>query len=145
LVTGFGYDDLEPEDITDGHGEYQIDAFHIDTSRVEDYATVTLIQVTFSDSLGSTKLIKLHAGLNYLLEQPKSVYSTISNVALRDKIEEFRDLRSDILPSNIRLQCYYATLGDPAKAAGEFLEQIRRIRSDYTGSVGEFTFDVLGF
>ena len=23
LVTGFGYDDLEPEDITDGHGEYQ--------------------------------------------------------------------------------------------------------------------------
>lgn len=144
LVTGFGYDDLEPEDITDGHGEYQIDAFYIDTSRAEDYATVTLLQVTFSESLGSTKLIKLHAGLDYLLNQPKSVYARVSNAALREKIQEFRDLRSEILSSNIRLQCYYATLGNPDNAAGEFPEQITRIRSDYSASVGEFTFEVLG-
>lgn len=144
LVTGFGYADLEPEDIIDGHGEYQIDALHIDTSRREDYATVTLIQVTFSDSLSSTKLIKMHAGLDYLLQQPKAIYSKLSNPALRDRIQEFRDLRSEILPSSIRLQCYYAALGDPSKASGEFPEQVTRIQSDYGDSVGEFSFQVLG-
>jgi hypothetical protein len=144
LVTGLGYDDLEPEDIIDGHGEYQIDVLHIDTSRRENYAVVTLLQVTFSESLSSTKLIKMHAGLDYLLVQPKSLYSAVSNAALRDKIQEFRDLRAEILPVNIRLQCYYATLGDPEKAVGEFPEQINRIKSDYEASTGEFEFDIYG-
>ena len=90
LVTGHGYDDLEPEDIIDGHGEYQIDVLHIDTSRRENYGVVTLLQVTFSDRLSSTKLIKMHAGLDYLLKQPKSIYLTVGNAALRDKIQDFR-------------------------------------------------------
>ena len=144
LTTGLGYDDLEPDDIVDGHGEYQIDALHIDTSRREDYAIVTLLQVTFSESMSSTKLIKMHAGLNYLLAQPKSVYSKLSNTSLSNTIQNFRDLRSDILPTNIRLQCYYASLGDPTKSRGEFPEQITRIISDYEGSVGQFEFAVLG-
>jgi hypothetical protein len=144
LVTGLGYDELEPEDLVDGHGEYQIDVLHIDMGSSDSRAVVTIIQSTFSDSLGSTKLIKLHAGLDYLIEQPKAKYAALSNTGLRDKIQEFCDLRAEILPSNIRVQCYYACLGDPSKARGEFLEQITRINSDYGASVGEFTFEVLG-
>jgi len=144
LVTGLGYDELELEDLVDGHGEYQIDALHIDTSSSDSRAIVTVIQSTFSNSLSSTKLIKLHAGLDYLFEQPKAKYTALSNTTLRDKIQEFRDLRAEILPSNIRVQCYYACLGDPSKATGEFPEQLTRIRSDYGASAGEFTFEVLG-
>ncbi|HMP81528.1 MAG TPA: hypothetical protein PKA41_02325 [Verrucomicrobiota bacterium] len=43
LVTGKGYDDLEPEDIVDGSGEYQIDVLHLDDSSAENQAVVTLI------------------------------------------------------------------------------------------------------
>lgn len=143
LVTGLGYDELEPEDLIDGHGEYQIDALHIDTSNSEQ-VVVTIIQVTFSESLSSTKLIKLHAGLDYLFQQPKAEYATLSNLLLRDKIQEFRDVRIEVLSSNIRVQCYYACLGDPSKATGEFPEQVSRIKSDYHAAAGEFIFEVLG-
>lgn len=84
------------------------------------------------------------AGLDYVLMQPKNLYKSVSNIKLRDKIQEFRDIRSDILPSNIRLQCYYATLGDSSKLSGEFLEQKSRIIADYSSSVGDFDFSVLG-
>ena len=144
LETGHGYDDLEDDDIIDGHGEYQIDILHIDTSKSESQVVVTIIQATYSESYGSTKLIKLHAGLDYLLNQPKSTYLGLSNSALRDKIQEFRDVRADVLPANIKLQCFYAALGDPDKAEGEFPEQIKRIKADYSKSVGEFSFEVLG-
>lgn len=144
LTTGHGYDDFDDEDIVDGHGEYQIDLLHIDTSKSETQVVVTVIQVTYSDSLSSTKLIKLHAGLDYLLEQPKSIYQKLSNPALRDKIQEFREARAEVLPANIKLQCYFAALGDPSKTEGEFPEQVKRINSDYGNSVGEFTFEVLG-
>ncbi len=143
LVTGHGYDELEPEDMVDGHGEYQIDCLHIDTSS-DSRAVVTIIQATFSESLSSTRLIKLHTGLDYLFEQPKAKYATLSNTTLRDRIQDFRDLRAEILPSNIRIQCYYASLGDPSKAAGEFPEQVSRIKSDYGAAAGEFVFEVLG-
>ncbi|MGQ0604384.1 MAG: hypothetical protein ACT4QE_22100 [Anaerolineales bacterium] len=143
LVTGHGYDGLEPEDIIDGSGEYQIDALHIDTNNQEQ-VVVTLIQVTYSESLSSTKLIKMHAGLDYLLRQQRSIYSSLSNTALKDKIQSFRDLRSEVLSPNIKLQCYYASLGDISKCGSEFLEQVNRIKNDYGGDVGEFSFEPLG-
>jgi hypothetical protein len=53
--------------------------------------------------MSSNKLVKLHAGLDYLLLQPKATYSALMNKSLVAKIQEFRDLRSQILPSNSRL------------------------------------------
>lgn len=145
LTTGWEYEELEAEDITDGHGEYQIDALHIDNNTSQEQAIITVIQGTYSESLSSTKLIKLHAGLNYLFFQPKSQYNALSNEMLRTKIQEFRSLRDEILAPNIRVQCYYACLNDTSKASSEFLEQIRRIESDYGDATGgEFEFAVLG-
>jgi hypothetical protein len=66
----------------------------------------------------------------------------LSNIKLRDKIQEFRDLRADILPSNIRLQCYYACLGDTSKISREFSDQVSRIRSDYSSA--QLNFEILG-
>lgn len=144
LVTGKGYDDLEPEDLIDGGGDYQIDALHIDDSSAENQATITLIQATFSESMSSTKLVRMHVGLDYLLQKPKAAYSVLMNKSLAAKIQEFRDLRNDILPSNIRFQCYYASLGDPAKCSGEFPEQQARILADYQTGFAGFSFDALG-
>lgn len=143
LVTGLGYDDLDSEDMIDGHGEYQIDVLHIDTSNQEQ-AIVTILQVTFSETLSSNKLIRLHTGLDYLLTRSRDEYSKISNSKLKNKIQEFRDLRGEILSSNIKLQCYYACLGDPQKATGEFPDQIQRIISDYSDGFREFIFKALG-
>jgi len=144
LVTDRGYDDLEPEDLIDGAGEYQIDVLHIGDPDSENSACVTIIQGTNSDSLSSTRLIKLHAGLNYLLEQPKNAYSILMNQALADRIQEFRDLRAEILSSNICLQIFYVSLSDPTTAGREFNEQVNRIRGDYGDFGGEFRFEVLG-
>ena len=144
LVTGQGYDELEPEDLVDGAGEYQIDVLHLDDYSAENRATVTIIQGTYSESLSSTRLIRLHAGLDYLLTKPKDQFQRLSNRALADKIQQFRDLRADILPSNIRLQVYYANLMDTDQSGGEFDEQVSRIRADYSSSTGEFVFQPLG-
>jgi hypothetical protein len=147
IVTGKSYNDLELEDLIDGAGDYQVDVINIDDSTLENQAVITVIQATFAESLSSTKLIKMHTGLDYLLQQPKSKYSKLSNKSLASKINEFRELRSQILPSNIRLQCFYANLLDPPSTPGttsEFLEQISRIKSDYGSSVGEFNFEALG-
>ena len=144
LVTGLAYDDLEPEDLVDGAGEYQIDVIHIDDYLVQGTATVTIIQGTFSESLSSTKLIKLHAGLDYLLFKPKVLYSRLSNQTLREKIQQFRDVRNNVLPTNIRLQCYYANLMDTSFESKEFKEQKSRIFLDYKSATGQFIFSVLG-
>lgn len=143
LVTGNGHKDLEPEDIIDGSGEYQIDALHIDTTN-EEQSIVTVIQVTYSDSLSSSKIITLATGLDYLLRQPKSMYSSLSNSALVDKIQDFRDLRGEVLPANIKLQCFYACLSDASKPSVEFVEQKNKIINDFGNDVGEFKFEVLG-
>lgn len=144
LITGLGYEELEPEDLVDGAGEYQIDVFHIDDYSIEGGATVTIIQGTFSESLSSTKLIKMHAGLDYLNNRKKEEYSKLSNQTLRNKIQQFRDIRNNILPSNIRLQCYYVSLMDTSLASKEFNEQVSRITQDYSNATGEFEFQVLG-
>lgn len=145
LSTGKGYEDLEPEDLIDGHGEYQIDVLHIDEASSESTVIVTVLQVTYSESLSSTRLVKLHAGLDYLLRQPKAEFERLSNVALRDRIQEFREIRSEYMPANIKLQCYYANLLDPQpEVSGEFNEQVSRIRRDYGNDVGEFVFEPLG-
>ncbi len=143
LVTGKNFLELEPEDIIDGSGEYQIDALHIDTSS-EEQSIVTVLQVTFSDSLSSSKLITLGTGLDYLLRQPKAIYSNLSNNKLRDKIQEFRDLRGEVLPANIKLQCFYACLSDASKLGTEYIEQQSKIIHDNRNDVGEFKFETLG-
>jgi len=144
LITGLAYEELEPEDLVDGSGEYQIDVLHIDDYSTEGTAVVTIIQGTFSESLSSTKLIKMHAGLDYLNNRRKAEYSKLSNQLLREKIQHFRDIRNNILPGNIRLQCYYVSLLDPSLASKEFAEQITRINQDYSNSTGEFVFRALG-
>ena len=144
LATDYGYDDLEPEDIIDGYGEYQIDVFHIDDSSTENQATVTIIQATYSESLSSTKLIRLHTGLDYLLVRSKSEYNALSNPRLREKIQQFRDIRTQLLPSNIRINCYFANLLEPSLASGEFPEQVKRIYADYSAVGSELSFEVLG-
>ena len=144
LITGMGYEELEPEDLVDGAGDYQIDVFHIDDYSVEGWAIVTIIQGTFSESLSTTKLIKMHAGLDYLNNRKKEESSRLSNQTLREKIQQFRDIRNNILPSNIRLQCYYASLMDTTLESREFQEQVLRITQDYSNATGEFEFHVLG-
>ena len=144
LITGLGYEELEPEDLVDGAGDYQIDVFHIDDYSVEGWAIVTIIQGTFSESLSTTKLIKMHAGLDYLNNRKKEEYSRLSNQTLREKIQQFRDIRNNILPSNIRLQCYYVNLMDTTLESKEFQEQVSRITQDYSNATGEFEFHVLG-
>ena len=138
LITGLGYEELEPEDLVDGAGDYQIDVFHIDDYSIEGWATVTIIQGTFSESLSSTKLIKMHAGLDYLNNRKREEYSRLSNQTLREKIQQFRDIRNNILPSNIRFQCYYVSLMDTSLESKEFMEQVSRINKDYSDATGEF-------
>jgi hypothetical protein len=143
LITGNNPKDLEPEEIIDKNGDYQIDSFHIEVSN-EEQAIVTIIQVTYSDSLSTTKLISLGTGLDYIIRQPMDVYSRLSNEKLVDKIQEFRETRAEVLPSNVKIQCYYACLSDASKISGEFQEQTLKILSDNNSIGGDFSFEILG-
>lgn len=142
LVTGLPVDELELEDVIDGSGDSQIDIIHI--QRSEQEALVTVLQTTFSSSMSSNKLSLMKEGLKYLLEYPQDIYMRLSNGALRDRIKEFRDLRSEIGPSNIVLQCRFACLGDVSKASSDFKLVADGIKRDYSSILGEFSFDVLG-
>lgn len=142
LVTGLPVDELEVEDVIDGSGDNQIDVIHI--QRSEQEAVVTVLQTTFSPSMSSNKLVSMKEGLRLLLEYPADTYMRVSNGALRDRIKEFRDLRNEIGPSNIVLQCRFACLGDISKASGDFKLVVDGIKKDYSSVLGEFSFEVLG-
>lgn len=144
LTTGESYGDLDPEDIVDGGGDRQLDIVTIDDSSDDHLVTVTVIQASVAESMSSNKLQLMGGGLDWLLAEPKDRYLTLTNVALREKIKDFRSVRREVGAHNVAINCYFATLGDAEDLSDEFLQELERVRDRFRGGHGDFNFQILG-
>lgn len=144
LTTDQGTDALLDEDITDGGDDYEMDVIAIDEQGDGTRNVVTIIAGSRSPSHSTTELQRLSSGLDYLFIQDRASYSRMPNRRLADKISEFRALRTRIGAPNIRVNCYFATLGDTSVLAEAFKQERDRIAGVFSNTGSEFSLKILG-
>ena len=144
LATDQGSDSISAEDITDGGDDYEMDVIAIDEQEDGRRAVLTIIAASRTPSHSTTELQRLASGLDYLFVQERAAYSRMPNRRLADKIGEFRALRTRIGAPNIRVKCFFATLGDTAVMATAFVQERDRIAGAFSNTGSTFSLEVLG-
>jgi hypothetical protein len=143
LVTGKSIHSFDPTDVVDGGQDKQMDVFTIDQQ--SDSADVYLLQSKYTDSFSSNVLIQLANGLKWVFQRPRKELDSLSNIALRDQIIEYRALQSSIGPSNIRVHVSFVTIGETSTISDEFKQELRAIREAYvTDTFEEFSIEPIG-
>lgn len=143
IVTGNSIHTLDPNDITDGNQEKQIDTFTIEEQ--SDGATIYILQAKNSDSFSSNALILLANGLEWTFNRPRSDVESLQNENLKTRILEYRELLSSQGPSNIEMVVVYAANGDASKRSDEFKQEEKKLREKFdNGTFAKFQLLVLG-
>jgi hypothetical protein len=142
LLTGRSLHVFDDDDLVDGGQDKQIDAIIIDSD--DSAADVWIIQAKASPSFSSNVLVQMANGLKWLMQAPRKDLDTLDNTAFRDKILEFRSVRSDLGPSNLRLHVAFATLGSTKNLSKEFEQELEVIRDTYSDDVFE-SFDIRAY
>jgi len=143
LIMNQGPASFDMDDMVDGGQDKQIDAFTIEER--DGKADVYITQVTTSDSFSSTKLIQLGNGLRWVLEARRSEIDQLPNIELKDKIIQFRQIQTDIGPSNISIHVSFIANTESTTASDEFNHEKDRILQEYDNEVYEkFTLNTIG-
>ena len=145
LLQGTAYDDLEPEEIVDGLDEKQIDIVSIEEDSSIGAVDVLIVQAKNQESFPTNHLTLMGNGLSWLFEKPKAEYTKLRNPRLVNKINELRDARKRLGPSNMRVRVRFVTKGDTKKISTDFKHELEEIRAKYSGAgFGLFTFEPVG-
>lgn len=131
------YDDLQPEDIVDGGQDKQIDVISIDEDAQSESADILIIQAKNSTGFSSNALTLLANGLSWVFEKPKVQYRQLENVPFVRKIDEIRDIRNRLGPSNMRIRIIFVTKGVTDSLSREFQSELYELRAKYTDGVFE--------
>jgi hypothetical protein len=143
LITGQSVFMFDPEVLTEGSHDKQIDTITIDEE--PDKATVYIIQSKNTDGFSSNALIQMRNGLHWLFNKSRSDINTLQNVRLKDKILEYRSIQSSVGPSNIRVWVRYAAKGHTAQLSQEFQQELKAIRDEFdNGTFAEFSCEPVG-
>lgn len=143
LVMGEGPASFEMDDIVDGGQDKQIDAISI--IETEGRADIYITQATTTDGFSSNKLIQLRNGLKWLLEVSRNELKNLPNESLRDKILQFREIQSELGPSNLNIHVSFIANSDTAHLSDEFISESRNIENEYSNDVFErFSLNVIG-
>lgn len=143
LIMNQGSASFDSSDIVDGGQDKQIDAFTIEEN--DGSADVYITQATTSSSFSSNKLIQLGNGLRWVLEAPRRDLDRLPNIDLRDKIIRFREIQSDLGPSNIKIIVSFVANASTDSASQEFRDEMKRIRDSYDDETYEkFSVEAIG-
>lgn len=115
LLTGRS---LHAFDIVDGGQDKHIDAVTIDSD--DTSADVWIVQAKNSSTFSSNALVQMGNGLRWLLEAPRKELDKLGNQPFWDKIREFRGIRSDLGPSNLRMHVAFVAAGSTETLSDEF-------------------------
>lgn len=143
LLTGRSLHNFDPDDLVDGGQDKQIDTVTIDAN--ESSADVWIIQAKNSSSFSSNALVQMGNGLRWLLEAPRRALETLDNQPFRDKIQEFRGVRSDLGPSNLRLHVAFVAAGSTETLSREFEQEISAVRERYSDEDLYESFDLRAY
>lgn len=135
LLTGRSLHSFDDNDLVDGGQDKQIDVITIDSD--DSAADVWILQAKNSASFSSNALIQMGNGLRWLLQMPRKEVASLSNQAFSDKIHEFRSVRSELGPSNLRIHVAFVSTGSTEDISDEFEQELRVIRDTYSGDVFE--------
>lgn len=143
LLTGRSLHTFDDDDVVDGGQDKQIDAITIDSD--DSAADVWIVQAKNSPSFSSNALVQMGNGLRWLLEAPKKDLETLDNPQFRDKILEFRGVRSELGPSNLRPHVAFVAAGSTESLSKEFEQELSAIRERYSDEDLFESFDILAY
>ena len=143
LLTGRSLHAFDDDDVVDGGQDKQIDAVTIDSD--DSAADVWIVQAKNSSSFSSNALIQLGNGLRWLLEAPRKDLDTLDNQTFRDKILEFRGVRAELGPSNLRLHVAFVAAGSTENLSKEFEQELAAIRGRYSDEDLFESFDIRAY
>jgi hypothetical protein len=139
------YNDLPLEDVVDGGDDKQIDVVSIEEDTRSETADILIIQAKNSESFSTNALTLLGNGLSWLFEKPKAQYQSLTNVRFARKIEEVRDVRNRLGPSNMRVRVFFVSKGDTGNLAKDFVTELGEINEKYkAGAFAEFAIEPAG-
>lgn len=145
----FNQDDDEeiPEDEnTDGKGERQIDIFKLDIDDNEKSAVASIIQVKNAKGFSANTISLMKTGLEFVFNKPREKVKRLKNEKLKNKILETREIMKEYGYGNIRVNCYFVTLGDENDIDDEAIENLENLFADFksTKLFAEFNFGLVG-
>lgn len=143
LLTGRSLHAFDDDDVVDGGQDKQIDAVTIDSD--DSAADVWIVQAKNSSSFSSNALIQLGNGLRWLLEAPRKELDSLDNQPFKDKIIEFRGVRSELGPANLRLHVAFVAAGSTENLSKEFEQELGAIRGRYSDEDLFDSFDVRAY
>ena len=143
LLTGRSLYAFDDDDLVDGGQDKQIDTVTIEAD--DSAADVWIIQAKGSSSFSSNALVQMGNGLRWLLEAPRKKLETLENQPFKDKILEFRGVRSELGPANLRLHVAFVTPGSTADLSKEFEQELEAIRERYSDEDLFESFDIRAY
>lgn len=129
-MTGRSLHAFDDDDVVDGGQDKQIDAVTIDAD--DSAADVWIVQAKNSSSFSSNALVQMGNGLRWLLEASKKELDTLGNQPFKDKILEFRGVKSELGPSNLRLHVAFVAAGSTETLSDEFAQELSAIHQRYS-------------
>ena len=108
-------------------------------------ADILILQAKNSESFPTNYLTLMGNGLSWIFEKPKEEYAKLRNPRLVKKINEIRDARKRLGPSNMKVRVRFVAKGDTAKLAVDFKHELDEIRAKYSvAGFGDFSFEAVG-
>lgn len=145
IIENCGYEDLQPEDVVDGGEDKQMDTLTIDEDTAFGTADISIFQTKNRDTFESTPLTCLGNGLSWVFQKPKARYQRLSNVELVRKINEVREVRLRLGPSNLHVRVFFVTKGNAQHLPKEFKDEMGEIQAKYgAAGFGAFSISALG-
>lgn len=145
VLTATDYDELPPEDIVDGGQDKQIDVITVEEDAQAETASILIMQAKNSPSFSSNAITLLGNGLSWVFEKPKSQYEVLQNVPFVRKIQEIREIRNRLGPSNMRVAVFFVTKGKTDTLSQEFMAETEELRAKFSaGAFAEFALTIVG-
>jgi len=143
LVVAQGIHSFDLDDVVDGGQDKQMDVITI--AEDDGAADVFILQTKNTESFSSNALVQLHNGLRWVFQRPRKDLDKLGNVALRDKIGQYRSVQQNVGPSNIRIHVSFITNGSTSDLSDEFKQELGLIREEYDNNTFEqFSIEPLG-
>lgn len=143
VITGQSIHAFETPDLVDGGQDKQIDTITIIEG--DEEADIFLISAKNTASFSSNAIIQMRNGLDWTFNKPKADIQTLSNVKLRDRINDLRSVLSGIGYSNVNISVAFACNGLTSEISEEFKQESKHILDSYdNGTFASFSFRAWG-
>ncbi len=125
IITGQSIHAFEMADLVDGGQDKQVDTITIldDDEEAEIYIISAKNTATFS----SNAIVQLRNGLDWVFNKAKADVQTLSNVKLKDRINDLRSVLNGLGYSNVSISVAFVCNGLTAEISDEFKQEQKHI------------------